>query len=176
MGVVTDVVKRYVPASYRAIVGNTDYDFSINDLQSMADFIQFRTFATIVGATQEGVYGIEQKELLGLLTTLWFIPTAIEYWGDQLESESLTGTNEVISYYDRRDSLWKLFTALQNEATQLAIDIGVNINPAKAYIPKVSYGDNGRHILRTPDPLLFPPQGAGFNSNRWPFNFNDPGV
>ena len=175
MGAVTNVVKRYVPASYLAMVGTTNSYYSLSDLQATADFIQTRLFSTVVGATAEAsAYDIEQRELLGMLTTLQFIPAAVEYWGDQLQSESTTGTHEVVTWFDRRDQLWKLFEKLAKEADQLAIDVGISITNTRAFVPQVSYGDNGRHILRTEDPHCFP---SAKHWRRFPDMYvADPGV
>jgi hypothetical protein len=157
MGAVTDVVKRYIPASYRAMVGTTNSYYSLSDLQDLADFVQYRLFSTVVGATNEATqYDLEHRELLGMLTAMQFIPAAIDYWSDQIQSESTTGTHEVVSYFDKRDSLWKLFAQIQKDAQLLAIDLGVSIQQARAVIPKISYGDNGRGVLITTDPAIFP--------------------
>lgn len=175
MGAVTNVVRRYVPASYRAMVGETNSYYDQGDLQDLADFVQFRLYSTVVGATNEAsLYDIEQRELLGMLATLQFIPAAVEYWGDQIQSEQTTGTSESVTYFDRRDQLWKLFAQLQKDATQLAIDLGVNISFARAVLPKISYGDNGRGILVTTDPEVFPSQR--YQRRFFPWNFTDPGV
>lgn len=163
MGAVTDIVRRYVPASYRAMIGVTNSYYTISDLQALADFVQFRTFSTVVGSTLEAsLYDLEHQTLLGMLTTLQFIPAAVDFWSDQLQTESTTGTNEVISYFDRRGDLWKLFDRLKEDSTQLAIELGAPINVARGVIPRVSYGDGGRGILVTPDPEKFPKQ-----SRRW---------
>lgn len=159
MTAITDVVRRYVPGSYRAMISVTNNYYSLADLQAFSDFVQQRLFATVVDDSQElTVYGVAKTELLGMLTTLQFIPAAVDFWGDQLASETTTGTNETITYFDRRDQLWKLFEKIQADAAQLAIDLGVPISAAKAVIPKVSYGDGGRDILVTPDPACFPRQ------------------
>lgn len=177
MGGITDVVRRYVPASYRALVGTTNTYYQSSDLQALADFVQFRIYSTVAGATLEAsVYDLEQMELLGMLTTLQFIPAAVDYWGDSLESESTTGTHEVVTYFDRRQGLWKLFDKLTADAADLAQDLGVSIKAARSVVPLISYGDNGKQILNTPDPYCFPDLGS--TNRRWPdmYNFNDPGV
>jgi hypothetical protein len=162
VGAITDVVRRYVPGSYRAMVTVTNSYYGISDLQALASFVQQRIFATVANEPDEAsVYGVEKTELLGMLTTLQFIPAAVDYWGDQLASETTTGTSESVSYFDRRDQLWKLFDHLQKDAQQLAIDIGVPVNSAKAIVPKVSYADGGRNILTTPDPATWPKMRRG---------------
>lgn len=157
MGAITDIVRQNVPSSYRALVGNTSYDFSLSDLQNVADGVQFRLYATVAGVTQEdSVYTRNQIELLGVITTMQFIPAAIDYWGDQLASESTSGTVENVAYFDRRPDLWKIWERLAARAAELADGEQINLVKLKAIIPRVSYGDNGRGILVTPDPELFP--------------------
>lgn len=157
MGAVLNVVKRTVPASYRALVTATNNYYSQTDLQSAADYVQFRLYSTVVGATNEATsYNVKEVELLGILTTLQFIPAAIDYWGDQYVQETATGTREIITYLDRREELWNVFKKLQEEAKQLANEMGLSFGVA-AVFPKVSYGDNGREVLITTDPQEFPP-------------------
>lgn len=160
MGAVTDIVKRYVPASYRALVGATNsYDFSITELQGMADFVQYKLFSTVPGSANEAtVWNPNELELNGVMTTLQFIPAAIDYWGNVLASESTTGTNENVAYFDRRPDLWKIYEVLTRRASELSSVVGVNINTIRAVVPKVSYGDNGRGILLSPDPMDYPPE------------------
>lgn len=156
MGAITDIVRQNVPASYRALVGNTSYDFSLTDLQSIAEGVEFRLYATVAGVTQEDtVFTRNQIELLGVITTMQFIPAAIDYWGDQLASQNTSGTNEDVSYFDRRPDLWKVWERLAARAAELADEEQINLTKLKAILPRVSYGDNGRGILVTPDPELF---------------------
>jgi hypothetical protein len=157
MGAVLDSVKRHVPASYRALVGITNTYYGTTDLQYLADFVQYRLFATVPGAANEATVWTDRKrlELIGILTTLQFIPAAIDYWGDQIASQNLTGTHETNAWFDRRRELWSVFDRLTLEAKELAGEIGVTYG-AISMIPQVSYGDNGRNILITPDPALWP--------------------
>jgi len=174
MGVITDIVRQTVPASYRALVGNTIYDYSNSDLQSIAEGVQYRLYATVAGVTQESsTWTPNQIELLGVITTMQFIPAAIDYWGDQLASQNTSGTNEDVAYFDRRPDLWKVWEKLAQRAAELAEEEQINLVKLKAILPRVSYGDNGRGILVTPDPELFPLQQAdqllGGTSILWPW-------
>lgn len=157
MGAITDIVRQNVPASYRALVGNTNYDFALSDLQGIAERVTYRLYATVAGVTQESsVFTGNQLELLGVLTTMQFIPAAIDYWGDQLASQNTSGTNEDVAYFDRRPDLWKVWERLAARAAELADEEQINLVKLKAVVPRVSYGDNGRGILVTPDPEIFP--------------------
>lgn len=157
MGAVTDVVRRHVPASYRALISVTNSYYSATDLQLLAEFVQYRLFATVPGATQEAAVWTDRKklELLGILTTLQFIPAAIDYWGDQIASQALTGTSESNAWFDRREELWNVYDKLVAEANALAGEVGV-LSGLPSLMPKISYGDNGREILITPDPAAWP--------------------
>lgn len=165
MGAITNIVKQYVPASYAALVGATNSYYSLEDLQGLADFTKFRLYNTVVAeASEAAFYNPKELRLLGVLTTLQFIPAAIDFWGDSLASTATTGTNENDSFFDHRPDLWKIFDRLTTEAQALGSDIGVNIYAARGVVPKVSYGDNGRDILLTSDPQDFPPAW----DNTWP--------
>jgi hypothetical protein len=158
VGAITNIVKQYVPASYAALVGATNSYYSSEDLQNLADFVKFRLYNTVVAELSEAVvYNPKEQRLLGILTTLQFIPAAIDFWGDSLASTTTTGTHESDSFFDHRPDLWKIFDRLTVEAQALSEDVGVNIYAARGVVPKVSYGDNGREILITSDPAEFPP-------------------
>jgi hypothetical protein len=158
MGAVTSIVRQYVPASYAAMIGATNTYYSPADLQSLADFVKFRLYNTVVAeATEALAYNVKEQRLLGILTTIQFIPAAVDYWSDQLSSTSTTGTNESDSFFDHRPDLWKIFDRLTLEAQALATDLGIGLYAARGVIPQVSYGDNGRNILITEDPELWPP-------------------
>jgi hypothetical protein len=155
MGAITDIVQRYLPASYKALVGaSNSYDFGITQLQSIADFVQYRLFSTVPGSTNEAtVWNPTEKELIGTVTTMQFIPAAIDYWGDALASQNTSGTEEDVSFFDRRPELWRVYERLAAQAEELSSLVGVNLKTVKAIVPKVSYGDNGRSILLTEDPM-----------------------
>ncbi len=158
MGAITNIVKQYVPASYAALAGATNSYYSLEELQNLADFVKFRLYNTVVAELSEAVvYNPKEQRLLGVLTTLQFIPAAIDFWGDSLASTATTGTHESDSFFDHRPDLWKIFDRLTIEAQALSEDIGINIYAARGVVPKVSYGDNGRNILITPDPADFEP-------------------
>lgn len=157
MGALTNIVKQYVPASYAAMIGATNAYYSIDELQSIAEYVQTRLYATVVNSIAESsVYTIKEQRLVGILTTLHFIPAAIDFWGDKYASVSTNPTSESVSHFDHRPDLWKIYDRLSTEAKELGTDLGVNIYAASGVVPRVSYGDNGREILITSDPSEFP--------------------
>lgn len=176
MGAITDIVKRYVPASYRAMVEITIPEprfYSQAQLQSLADYVQYRLIATVAGATLEATtYDPLLLEFMGKVTTLRFIPAAIDYWGDQELQSTRTGVSETTNFPDRRTGLWKVFEELQKEVArefnELAGTYGFIIRGTGGVVPQVSYGDNGRGVLLTPDPQDWEPQGRSGSSTRDP--------
>ena len=163
MGTISNVTKQYVPASYAAMISATNTYYAKSDLQALADYVKFRIFSTVVAEASEGlIYNPKEVQFLGTLTTLQFIPAAIDYWGDQLSSESAgsLGQEKDVGYFDHRTDLWKIFDRLSIQAQELGAELGLNIITTRGVIPRVSYGDNGRKILITSDPQDF---GAEFD-------------
>jgi len=164
VGAITDSVRRYVPATYRAMIEvtlNNERYYTTSDLQALADYVKFRLFSTVVAeASEAAIYNPTVRQFMGKLTTIQFIPAAIDYWDSQLASKTTTGTNEALAFRDHRDGLLNLLEELtrqvEEEFIELAPVYGFTINK-KTLVPRVTYGDNGRGILITPDPATFPP-------------------
>lgn len=119
MGAITNIVKRYVPATYKAMIGPSDSTayYTLDDLQDLADYVQFKLLATVAGSTLEATaYDRITLEFLGKVTTLKFLPAAIDYWMDKQEQVTLTGTNENISFASR-------LTHLREVAKQLSAEV-----------------------------------------------------
>lgn len=132
--------------------------FSAADLQALADFVKFRLFGVSVDEADEGtLYSDILITFLAKLTTIQFIPAAIDYWDSRLASEVVPG--EVQQFRDHLAGLEALFKMLSDEvkADWILIGPGLGYATNKQYTPKVSYGDNGRGILNTLDPADFPP-------------------
>ena len=90
--------------------------YSASDVQTLADYVKFRLFATVIDPYLEvTMYDPLLLGFMGKVTTLQFIPAAIDYWGDQLISESTTGTNETVTRADPRPQLLELQKRLDAE-------------------------------------------------------------
>lgn len=157
MAAITESVRRHVPATYRAMIGpseQTDY-YSLTDLQALADYVIFRLFGTeLDNPTEESNFNPSQIEFIGKVTTLKFIPAAIDYWMDQSETVQTHGPEESEDFPSRLAHLQELFKRLSAEVSDEIDEILPSTKPSWA--PGVSYGDNGRGILITPDPAEFP--------------------
>jgi len=134
----------------------SDLIFSLTDLQALADYVKFRLFATVAEPADEAsAWNLGVRQFVGKLTTLQYIPAAIDFWDSRLAAKTTTGTNEVVTYRDQREGLFKLYDTLTKEVAQDSIDLGFTFN-VHGLLPAVSYGDNGRGILLTPDPMDYP--------------------
>lgn len=133
--------------------------FTSNDLQALSEYVQFRLFATVVNEGDEAtVYDPVLRHFLGKLTTIQFIPAAVDFWNSQLDSA--VTPNETRQYRNPTDDLWELMEQLVDEVKVEYGDLGAEYGfklYGKGLLPNVSYGDNGKEILITPDPQLFPP-------------------
>src|ERR1043166_9275502 len=104
MGALTEVVRRNVPASYRAMIGPSESSsyYSLADLQTLVEYVELRLFATKADVTaEESVWTPLQLDFIGKVATVKFIPAAIDYWMDQQEQVQATGTNETESFPSR---------------------------------------------------------------------------
>lgn len=174
MGAITNVVKRYVPASYKAMVTRASQDdtgYTIEELQALADYVQFKFLATIAGSTSEAsTYDPLILEWLGKVTTVKFLPAAIDYWMDQQEQIQTTGTNESESFAARLSHLRELYVELSRDVAEEYEDL-IGLYPfrgKRGHLPLVSYDDGGRGILRTPDPQCEPQPGD--RTLTWPWS------
>lgn len=172
-GSIATVVKRYVPASYRAMIGKsgeTDY-YSLDELNSLIDYVTFKLQATIIAATEQGtVLDPTMREFLGKVATLKFIPAAMDYWLDQYQQIMLQGTHETQSFPARLQHLREIYQTL-------AYDVEKEFETlfgGEMLMPQVSYGDNGRGVLLTPDPQIWPqPKTNQFDRTLLPFEIGD---
>jgi hypothetical protein len=159
MGAITESVRRHVPATYKAMIGpseTTDY-YSLNDLQTLANYVIFRLFSTeLANPTEEAEFNPRQIEFIGKVTTLKFIPAAIDYWMDQSETVETHGPEESEDFPSRLAHLQELFKRLSAEVADEWDEV-LGISGKTSWAPGVSYGDNGRGILITPDPQEFGP-------------------
>lgn len=169
MGALTEVVRRYVPASYKAMIGpsaSTSF-YSLSDLQTLVIYVQEKLFATHADVTAEAsVWTPLQLEFIGKVATVKFIPAAIDYWMDQQEQVQTTGTNETESFPARLAHLREVQRELMEDVAAEAPWVLPSTEASTE--PQVSYYDNGRGILDSPDPRAFPRQpGSRCDSSSW---------
>jgi hypothetical protein len=160
MGTIVDRVKSYIPASVAALT-SASY-FGLVELERIATTTKFRLFATVVAPDNEDTtYNEFVLDYAAKVMTLRLIPTAADYWADQLTGE--TTNEETISYPDRIDNLWKIHERLLAEVYadrpffESQFPGGLRRTPQ---LPRVSTSGE----LVTPDPARF-----GSKSTKVPF-------
>lgn len=159
MGALTEAVRRNVPASYRAMIGPSEYTsyYSLADLQTLVEYVELRLFATKADLTAEAsVWSPLQIDFIGKVATVKFIPAAIDYWMDQQETVQTTGTNETESFAARLAHLREVQRDLMEQiAADAPFVLPQTLNSTE---PGVSYYDEGRGVLDSPNPRLMPHQ------------------
>lgn len=149
--------------------------YNEGDVQALADYVTYRLFASTSHAGVDITpYDYRLQEFVGDLTVLQFIPAAIDFWGDQLISETTTGTSEVISYPDRVKGLQEIYDEISKRLAKdfpaMAQKYGFRILQASGNTPRVTYGDNGRDVLITSDPWdMEPPFGSKIQTSALPW-------
>jgi hypothetical protein len=160
LGTVLDQVRILIPGTYRAML-HTSNTWTEPDFQAHADFVKFRLFATVANVTQEATYDPMLAGFVGKLTTIRIIPAAIDFWGNQLESETHQapgGQRENVTFPERRDHLWKIYERLLGEVNKefgiLAdkYDFASWVTSLDGIVPKVDLGDEEFKV--TADPAL----------------------
>ena len=157
MGALTNVVRRYVPASYRAMIGPSEATayYSLADLQALVEYVEERLFATHVDvAAEASLWTPMQIDFMGRVATVKFIPAAIDYWMDQQEQVTTTGTNETEMFAARLAHLREVQRELLESIAQDAPY--VLPQTLKSTEPAVSYYDNDLGTLLTNDPQQWP--------------------
>lgn len=154
LGALADKVRSHLPESYRALTSASYYGEEL--IQDHIDDVKYKFFATVVSATTEAsFYDRYVLRYVGKVATLEIIPSAIEYWMNQLISETTSGTDEQAVYPSRVAALEKLYARLASEIKSEAPEFNSFVNPIirlSGASPKV---DTSAEDLRTSDPKEF---------------------
>jgi len=114
LGAIADRVRGYIPQTYQALANASYYGETL--IQQHIDDVKFKLFATSVDYGLEAtVYDRYVLRYVGKVCAVDIIPSAIDFWMDQLQSETLTGTDEQIAYPDRINALEKTYAKLTAE-------------------------------------------------------------
>jgi len=141
-----------IPATWDALARSSTYGPEL--LQRTTDVIKFRVFTTTAAnADESSFYDPIELDYAGKLVAIQVIPAGADYWSDQLQSETTSGTNESISYPDRIASLWRIHARLLTETEQYRSEFQAQygrIPDTRVSVPKVSKTGP----LVTPDPWV----------------------
>lgn len=155
IGLVADMVKSLMPHTWKALA-KADY-YGTDLLMKRVKVAKYKAFPAVYAEAAESTYTMLMIDYVAKIAALEIIPAGIEYWMNQKISESATGTNETISYTDRRAALEKLADRLVREVSSIAANPNLVpfLNALGANdVPDVSGNDDGLFITEEPFDFL----------------------
>lgn len=167
-GAFYEFTKSHFPSSWSHLENALGDDV----IQREIEVVKKTVFGTDVTVAEESNYDIRIQAYIGKLSAIQIIPRAIEYWMNQHQSLSATGTNENVSFPDRVDALWKLYERLLREVArdkeEIEVVIGIPTLKPLTGVPGVSGGtDEG---FTTPLAQDYLPDYLGVRRGKRRFN------
>jgi len=153
-GAIAERVKAIMPSTYKSL--ESDVNFGDIRLQQKIDLVKFKLFATNIAASlEESTYNPMIQEWIAKISAIKIIPSAIDYYKDQHQTVTTTGTSETASYPDRLKALWdlrdKLVFEVEEERPEIMAMVTITVRK-KGTFPKV---DTSADDLLTTDPKDF---------------------
>lgn len=122
VGEVFNRVRGHIPNSMTAL--SQDGRYGDIRIQQKIDVVKWKLFHTAIDPVFEATsYNPLVLDYLGKRATLEIIPAAVDYWTDNPETVTSTGTDEIVSYPDRIDALWKIYDRLTIEVDKLEPEV-----------------------------------------------------
>lgn len=147
-------VKAIMPLTWRALSAASYYGESM--LMSRVEVALHECFPQAVAEASQSTYSPLMIEYAAKRAALEIIPAGIEYWMNQTNTISTTGTSETTSYTDRANQLRELAKWLQAEVARLSMLPGlVDSLLPPGDLPEVA--DNTNDYMLTSSPYDFPP-------------------
>lgn len=151
-GEISDQARQLMPITWDEL--SKDARYGDRMLQTRINYVKYKLFATIVDPLEEVTsYNPLLLDFVAKNVALQIIPAGIDYWMNQQESISTSGTREAVSYPNRINALKNLKEWLEVEVSNLRPEFdGQFAVRKKSRAPKVSNGND----LITPNPQKFP--------------------
>jgi hypothetical protein len=110
-------------------------------LQGHIETTKLRVYNAVVLVDEEEDIDIRVQDYIAKLACLQVIPAGVDYWMNQFQSVAVTaGTNEVTSYPNRVEALWKVYERIliETKQDQAEIDaiIGVSKTRPRSSVPE----------------------------------------
>lgn len=156
VGAIATAARGILPVTWDALSRDAQR-FGDALLQQAVDVTKEVIFGTIIPVGAEANYPLRVIRYAGRLVALELIEPGIDFWMNELLSESASGTNEVHTFTDRADKLRQLGDRLgilvrAEEADVLAL-LG---RPKLKRIPRMGISTPKDDLLLTPSPREFP--------------------
>lgn len=117
-GQIALAARGYLPETWDALASSTFFGEPL--LESKGKFVKFLLFGTVIDTAQEAVlYNPLVLEYAAKGLAISVIPGAADYYANQIQTVTSTGTNETRSYPDRIASLWRIHARLLIEMTEM---------------------------------------------------------
>jgi hypothetical protein len=155
-GAVADRIQALIPITWDAL--SSDPRVGDGALQTSIDLAKQNTVGMIVDPSQEDRYPVVVVDYMAKLAIIQICNAAIDYWMNQANNVSSSGTAESISYTDRASRIAVLQAQYLVETRSLAAEVaklvGYWIDPGHD-VPQLSTATiNPFHL--TPSPEEFP--------------------
>lgn len=153
--------RQFMPLTWDALSNDARYGDRM--LNTRVNYIKYKLFNTVVDPEDEmATYNPFVVDYAAKCVALQIIPAAIEYWMNQQETVTTTGTSEVVSYPDRIRALKDLqnWLTIEVRAIEGELPPGTITPRAKGRGPKIA---NGADLI-TPNPQRWPKQ----QRDHWP--------
>lgn len=153
-GAIAAAARSTLPVTWDALATDSQR-YGDGFLQTKVNLVKERLFGSVITTVQESAYALRVIDYAGKLVALEMITPGIDFWMNEVTSESATGTNEQHTYVDRAETLRKLREVLLREVRTLEPEvlplIGTPVVLNRS-VPAISSADAE---LLTPSPLDF---------------------
>lgn len=141
-GAIARATRSVIPVTWDALQKAEEYGDSL--LQDKIEIIKLRVFGSIVTVDDEITYDIRIINFIAKLSAIEIIPGAVDYWMNQHQTVTTQGTQEMVSYTDRIDALWKVYERLvadvASERATIEALLGVTQIMPNTHTPAFSEG------------------------------------
>lgn len=170
VGKIAEATRAILPMTWDRLSSVSWYGTDL--LLSRVEIAKNTIYPVAIATADESTYTTLMIEYAAKTAALEIIPAGIEYWMNQTQSISTTGTAEVKSYTDRANQLRELAKWLQGEVVRLAGLSGLAdylLPPGD--LPEVA--DNTEDYMLTESPYDFPPAFGPPTSSSLLFGSNE---
>lgn len=121
IGAVARAARREIPVAWDAL---RSYDaYGDLELQEKVEIVKLNVLGYVVAVADEANLDRRVLDYLGKLVAIEVIPAAIDYWTDQIVSQTARGSNEVQTFPNRIQALERKLDFLQERVEAMYLQI-----------------------------------------------------
>lgn len=156
-GAIADAARAQLPVTWDALSQDTKR-FGDGFLQNKVDLIVETIFGVQIPVAEEDTYPLRVINYAGKMVALELISPGIDFWMNETQTITTTGTNEIDSYVDRPETLRKLGERLawETRRDEPMIFALLGRTPPQRGLPRPDISVSTTDVLLTPDPRGFP--------------------